>query len=475
MRQMSQCAIMALMALPLLFTGACSERPHSSAPPRLVGAEPISATSVTGYRDVLSAWMTEGYRNRTVIHIGPKDGLAFVPDKKLSAIKSFLTDGSSGADTGGRITGDNYLFVASRLGLVNRIFWITPYNHFSYINAEERVLSFVRNQASIFRQQDIDSLRFRNGCVSGNLAGVETSLCSPSTIPQLAEPALVLLDTGFFPVYAAERGISTLHAMKELFDLMALQKIRTPAFFVVSSPEAAVMHGYLSGEALAILKEPSTTKQESPPPLWTARDQADNMLSGGGIREAAQYLQENIGAHADDPYLILMQATARAMLGKREPALQAMAVLCAEKPSFCSGIADAGVLLRERGDLAGAEAFFLKALSLRPDLDSARLEYALTLYASRRYAEAKSEASALSQKSSFAVAGGFLLGDCALAEGRETEAIDWYEKALASYGNAGGYRLSRREQESLARLKSLYTKRNHQEGLKSLKKTPLGN
>lgn len=406
----------------------------------------------------------------TVVHVGPTDGLASLAAERIKAVKAVMTGKPAAEDLRDKITSDNYLFVASRLRLIKRIFWIIPYRHLDFINAEERVRSFLGSNASPFRQQDIDSMRLENGCVSGTLAAVEVHICSPGTMPPLQEPVLVSIDAGFFPALAGRKGISNLGAIRQFIEFMALKNIGTAAVSVTSSPGLKAMSRYIPEEIATILKNPSMIKEVSPPPLWTVRDQADNMLTGGGIREALRYLDTNAAAFPDDPYLILMRSTAQVLLSRRSAAAGRIIGLCTRNADFCGGITDTGIQLRERGDLPGAEEFFKKALSPHPHLDPARFEYALTLYRSGKHAQADKEARTLLSNPFYAVSSAFLLGDCAYGLKRDEESLRWYEAALKAYRDAGGYRLSGWEQESLNRLKSLYEKRNDQRGLKSLER-----
>jgi tetratricopeptide (TPR) repeat protein len=284
----------------------------------------------------------------------------------------------------------------------------------------------------------------------------------------------MLIDAGFFPSYAEQTGFSNLAVMRGFFDPLTLRKIRVLSMVIVSPPEIPAMHGYLADEFASILKDPSLVGASVPPALWSVRDKADNMLTSGSFRDAAAYLEKEMNGYPDDPYLLMMRSTAQALLSQRSRALGAMTDLCAAQPTFCRGIADAGVMLRERGDLAGAEEFLKKTLSLQPGLARARIEYGLTLYRAGKYAAAAAEASGLLTDPAYAVMSGFLLGDCAYAEQREAEAIGWYERALQSYREAGRYRLSSWEQQSAGRLRSLYEKRSDQRSLRALEMETAG-
>jgi len=469
---MLQKIIIVLLLFQLFSLYACTEKPEKLDPPHLLGKEPISsAAAVNNYHDVLSEWTKRGYRNMTVVHVGPLDGLAFIPAERMKAVKTLLKAGQGGSEAGQKVTYRDYLFAASRLGLIKRIYWIIPFRHLDFIDAEMRTQHFLRTETSHFRPKDVDAMRFNNGCVSGSIFDIETHICSPATMPHVSEPVLMTMDMGFFPAFSVTKGVNKLGAIKEFFDVMVAKQFKVQSLHIISLPSLKAMHGYLSEQSLTLLKEPDLLGRGNPPGLWTARDNADNMLSGGGANEAASFLKDRIRESPDDPYLILMSATARALLMDKAAALDSMSGLCATKPEFCRGIADAGVALRDKGDMSGAIEFFNKALELKPGLDSMRLEFARTLYADGKFDTAASVLSGISNPE-YIVASGLLRGDCAYSMKKENEAMTFYEKALAAYQEAGGYRLSSFELESLNRLKAIYEKQNDQKGLKLLSKTP---
>lgn len=453
--------------LPVLH--GCFEKPKKVDSPQIFGVDPFpSVISVTSYYDVLSAWMKGGYRKMTVVHAGPRDGMAFIPEARMKEIKELLNNTQKEAAGENLITADNYLFAAARLGLIQRVLWIIPYSQLAFINAEERIQHFLRDETSSFRKKDIESMKFRNGCVSGALWNIETHICSPSSMPSLQMPVLMTLNIGFFPPFAAEKGVSNLSAMKEFFDLLAHREIRTDSLHLVSLTDYAARHAYLQEEALAILKEPALLRKATPA-LWVLRDQADNMLTGGGTWEASLLLDRVMKEYRDDPYLTIMRETAHAFLSEKSSALTALERLCEEKTVYCRAMTDIGVDLREKGDLSAASGFLEKALTLWPESDRVRMEYARTLYDRKLYAKA-SEVLLHMKDPVYAVSAFLLQGDCSYAQKREDEALTLYQQALKSYQEAGGYRLGSREQEGLNRLKAIYTKRSDQKGLESLDK-----
>lgn len=462
-----------IILLGSFFFEACSKRPAKDETAPIFGIDPIPAASDTaGYRGVLAAWKRAGFRNMTVVSMGPKDGLAFIPPDRMKAIRSSLNNGAGAAGDDGMVTADNYLYAAHDLGLISRVVWVIPFGYADYIDAEARIRNFLKNEASYFSPKDIDSISYNKGVVSGRLFGIETYICSPSRIMFIRKPALVTLDTGFFPAYSARKGINKLGGMRDFFELMSAWRIAARSVFVISSPDLKAMHGYLAEQALAIVNNPGIVRTGAPPALWLVRDQAENMFSGGGIKEAVSYLIPMVKKYPADPYLTLILETGRVLLSEKPASSKELERLCRDKPDLCRGMVDAGVALRDKGDGPDALEFFRRALALKPDLRSARMEIAATLYGMARYEEAARELD-LSSADASSVTGLFLRGDCAYALRHEDEARADYEKAVAAYREAGSYRLGARELAGVNRLRSIYERQGDKKGLNRLDKLAL--
>ncbi len=399
--------------------------------------------------------------------MGSKDGLAFIPSDRMKAIRRSLNNGTGAAGDNGMVTADNFLFAAHDLGLISRVVWVIPFDYLDYIDAEARIRNFLKNEASYFSPKDIDYMSYNRGIVSGRLFGIETYICSPSRMLFIRKPALMTLDTSFFPVYSARKGINKLGGMRDFFDLVSAWRVAAASVFIVSSPDLKAMHGYLAEQALAIVKNPLIVRSGAPPAIWLVRDQAENMFSGGGIKEAVSYLIPMVKKYPDDPYLTLILETGRSLLSDKVSSLKVLEHLCRDKPVFCRGIVDAGIALRDKGDMSGALEFFSRALVLKPDLNAARVEKAVTFYGMGRYEDAEAELSAVPD-ASLSVSTHFLMGDCEYALKKEAQARGYYEEAVAAYKEAGGYRLGAHERESVDRLRSIYERQGNKEGLKRL-------
>lgn len=373
-------ALFRFMSFSLLLLAAgffsCTEKKPAPPPAALIGIEPVlSKIDANNYTEVLRSWNAKGYRNRTVIHISPFDGVAVIPSERLRRITESMKgrDDTHGPGDEG-VTGGDYLFAAARMGMLKKIYWVMPFDHIDYINAEARIQEFLKSSVSHFSPREIESMKFKNGCVSGRLSGIETHICSMSSLPAFQEPVLVAVNGGFFSVFAATKKKNILGTMKSFFDSLSFLQLRTDSLHVIPAQEGMARQGYIHEELTEMFKQPDIFRQPIPPELWNLRDQADNLLSGGGVREALHLLKEHAHEYPNDPYLILMRGTAELLAGVNAEGLKRMEKECGENQLFCRGLVDAGLLLKNGGEGAKAAHVFERVIMLNPGYAPARSE-----------------------------------------------------------------------------------------------------
>lgn len=452
----------------LMFLPSCSGKSSTPEPSLSVGVEPVlSKINAGDYNEILKSWHKKGFKNRTVIHISPYDGLAFIPDKRLKRIKEVLNGPAPENEEKDMVTGRDYIYAASRLGLVKKIYWVIPVKHIEFIDAEQRIRRFLGGEVSPFRAEDIQSMKLKSGCVSGTLYGTDINICSVLTIPALREKVAITIDTAFFPAFSATKEKNILGVMKLFFDSLASRKFSSDALNIVSMPDETALRGYIADELAAIFREPDKLSKSLPPDLWRLRDQSDNLLAGGGVKEASELLNKRLAEYHDDQYLALMRSAADLLHGKKASSLSVLERQCIENHLFCRGMIDIALFLLKRGDVSEASSVMAKAVKLKPEDRRFRIEYARTLYMQGDYAEAYKIVSGINTAPAM-----FLAGNCAYALKKHDEAISLYEKALAAYLENSWYRLDAQEQKSIGNLSELYLQRGDVNALKKLKVFP---
>lgn len=313
--------------------------------------------------DVLPAWAEEGIRNAVLLHVSDADSLGVIPQPNIEKLK----DAVYGEER--LYTDTDYLYAASRLGIIRKIYWILPYRFFDdIISAENKIKQFLKDGGA-FSAGDIDRMRMEFGCLTGRLSETDVAVCSPRTMHTLNEPVLLSIDTAFFPLYADGLQVSKLHAEKKLFDELAFRKIRIIRADIICNTEngrSRPRHRYLAFEFAEGIRNPQIFQAATPPDLWTHRDTAENMLSGGEDTMVLTYLAEPLKKHPQDIPLKTLSAIAHARAGHDDESFSELNEVCGRDVYSCYGFIEAGKVFAEKKSYDKAEKYFLKALEALP-------------------------------------------------------------------------------------------------------------
>lgn len=298
-----------------------------------------------------------------------------MPEDRIKRIREHLEGGGAAPlPAGNEVTGKNYLYAAARLGMVKKLYWVMPFSDLDFVNAEVRVRERIQRLPAHIPQHDIESLRFADGCVSGKLAGVETSICSISSLPAVPDRVVIAVNSGFFPVLAETKRKDILEVMRSFFDALAVRAVLTDSLHVLPAADGMARQGYVHDELAELFRTPELLRQPLPPALWVLRDEAETLLAGGGAREALKLLRERGQGFSDDPYLVLMKGTAELLLGARADGFERMERGCRAEPFYCRGLLDAGRALQAGGKAGEAARVVARIRELDPGYEPARIE-----------------------------------------------------------------------------------------------------
>jgi len=156
------------------------------------------------------------------------------------------------------------------------------------------------------------------------------------------------IDIDFFPIFAFENQQSKLRALKYFFDFMSAKELHikyADVAYSVNGGYTRPIHRYIGEEIFEILRAPHILHAESPPELWTFRDTAENMLSGGEDEIVVEYLEEPLKKYPEDLPLRMLDAAARLFMKRFGDAFDKVDRLCAKDDKYCYGfVYMAGIL-----------------------------------------------------------------------------------------------------------------------------------
>lgn len=386
----------ALSLLTFTATSCVQERSNQERYP-VLGRESVKdVRMIEKPGDVLGMWAKSGRAGKLpVVYLGAKNGLAPAPDEQIKRMRSrFKTGARDMPAQAGRPEGEllapagTFLYTAAKLGFAKRVYWVIPYRLLEYSDAERRIKMFLNGFTPPFRAKDIDGMKLDRGCVSGALFDVPVTVCSPESLPAVQEPLHIAVEADFFSRFSSQRRYSALRGMKELFDIMAVKGFQVAsAAIVFSSGEGPShsIHRYLAREAADMLGNVELLKAPAPPDLWAVRDNAASTYSAGLMEELLGYLREPLKRYPDDPALLLFHSLAAASLGREARSADALGMLCRKNEQGCEALLAAGVELKNHRKFRASEAFFRKAVEIRPGWPEAVRVYREMVNAEKAY------------------------------------------------------------------------------------------
>ena len=375
---------------------SCTEEESVSRYP-VLGVDRLNNVRLTENRSgTLLSWAKKDIKDVVLLHVNDESSLGVVPYSDIERLRAMISvkNWKRFEDIQGVLFNrSNYLYIAGKLGMIDRVYWVLPYSHFTDIPLAGRTVKKFLHNTGNFSDTEIDAMKMEYGCLNGRLSGMKISIFSPRTLPFIKEPVVMDIDAGFFPLYADELQRSKLSGMKRCFDEMAFRKmqiIQVDIAFGTDEGHTKAMHRFIGDELFEGIANPEILSADSPPDLWKQRDMAENMLSGGEDIKVVEYLAEPLKLYPEDIPLKMLSAAAKARAGEYEESFNELSDICDQDIHYCYGFVDLGNMLAERNNISNAEKFFQKGLESLPEDPYVISQYAAFLKNSGREAESDS-------------------------------------------------------------------------------------
>lgn len=359
-----------------LFLAVSCEKQSTAREP-LLGRDPVITVAETnGGVEALLDWAQKGFRNMTVIHAGVHSGMQRIPEARLKQLSVLVREkrweafrGPASRENGGLVSGSDYLSAAAGLGIVSRICWVIPYPFFESAGGGEKARQFLADSGLIANREEADRFSLSGACLAGSIGKAEIDVCAPDTAHLIREPVLLVLDGGFFPVYAQSRGIHVLESFKLFMDEMFSRKYAVAAAYITTSSgeepfDPALL--YLGSQVDEALRDPSIMRKAEPPPIWKARDEGDALLRAREFRRAYGVLTRSIKEYGPDKGLRSLLACAALQQGSYSAALDEAGSLCREDRLACGLLLYLGDVAADKGKQERALDFYRQALETVP-------------------------------------------------------------------------------------------------------------
>ncbi len=166
----------------------------------------VKALIFEEHSSVLPHWWSGGARARTVVYLDAHLDLQYVNPDRIRRLEQCNSAQQVAAlekphdlcpDAEFSYSLENFLYPASRLGLIGRLVWVVPPHVMS--DYSDRVVEQLQQMDGVL-PEELASFRYVDGRIDGRLLGLDLTLCDFRQLERLALPAdsVIDIDTDYF-------------------------------------------------------------------------------------------------------------------------------------------------------------------------------------------------------------------------------------------------------------------------------------
>jgi len=346
------------------------------------------------HSEFLADWAEQGIRDAVLINIDTHDDIRWIPDEKIQALQQLYNAGdwkqfrasNTMADNGLYHIG-NWIYAGAKLGIFKKVYWIAPFSLFEHDSSEESIRQFM--QALGFTTEELQLFKLRGKQFSGNFHGIPLTVCSLADLPAIKEPALLSIDTDFFPQYVQDHNCTLLAALRDTFTALYSQRYpvkKSAVCYSVNGGYLEVRHRWVGDAATDILGNPDSVFK-APGKLLDSLQKLDAAFMQ---EDTAKMLEVINSFHSAEtaPAILLYKAYAHVLLEQTEHAYATATELCKANPIYSPIFPRIASFYAGSKRYRDAERFFRTGYSLKPDLDLGLVDFALCLRETGRLHEA---------------------------------------------------------------------------------------
>jgi tetratricopeptide (TPR) repeat protein len=164
---------------------------------------------------VLADWVERGFQGKTLVYVDAHLDLQFIRDERMQRLAAAKTRSEIDAlEKTGHLLPDgdfvygieNFLYAAARLGVVDRLIWVSP-PHVD-IRLSPEVLDYVQQIDGVTFEELTGIRQTADSCYEATLLGLDITFCNIGGLERLSIPegSLVDIDTDFFVALPSDRA-----------------------------------------------------------------------------------------------------------------------------------------------------------------------------------------------------------------------------------------------------------------------------
>ena len=356
---------------------------------------PLTADKLSVFEEPdeqIESWIEKGLRGITLILVDVDPAIGEIPEKKIVKAGIFYKHGAvdrlremRGRGEEGMYNAENYLYLASKLGIVKDVYWITPFDYFRYLDSEDRFRRYLQFRG--FEPEDIVSFRYRDGCVEGSLYDLPYHICSVENLPDISGGNVSLtVDLAFFPTMRRFYGLDLLEAVS-----LVLRRINEKGYkikaasivYSVNGGHLAVEDRYI-GDVVKDVVLSGIDIVDKNRSRWREKELSSIMIDSENFRRVIEMNRES-----EDIVDMTFRAIALAGEGEYEGAFRVAENICKKEVAYCYIFPRIGGLILSKGDVKEAGRFFKKAFKMKKYFKMPGMwQYAMALFEKKNYSEA---------------------------------------------------------------------------------------
>jgi tetratricopeptide (TPR) repeat protein len=343
---------------------------------------------VENHSSALIAWRSAKVRDRVLVHLDGQADIDWLPDLTVARIAASdplelpeleLHPYSVGARTLDHFAVTNFIYPATRLGIVREVVWVVPDGTLrDAAAAAALVREVLLGRLQGIGIEEAEGFHLAGRTVQGTLYNVPITICELADLPYFAEPVLLDVDLGFFTT----RSALTQHVLdtpwitpEEVLAGLDRKGVRADRVTLSYS----TMGGHLPPDHRWLGPALQARLTGRPDPQEERRYAAMRAEQAGDPAEAERHYRALVAADPDDASAWF--ALSRVLTAQRRPeALHALGRAVALDPVLADSTLFAGDRAWWNGDFGEALTHYRNWIALKPG-------HPFALYASRRVAE----------------------------------------------------------------------------------------
>jgi len=421
-----------ILLLSLLLLTACSKKYP------VIGTDPVNDIGIVeDHSEALVRWLNKGVREAVLINIDTHDDIRFISEENIQRIKWLVEkeiwrELEKYRDTGyQRLYGiGNFIYAAARLGIVNRVFWIIPFDYLKRDNASELLTNMLYTYR--FFPVDISTFQLKDGCFNGTVRGIPFSICDLESLPVMNKPVLISIDADYLPVATKTYRKNYLTMVSYMINTMKNKHIIVKDVVIsysINGTYLSVVSKWVGDLVGEVISNPFIFNGGFKG-RWLVYQNAQDMLDNNMLNMLNIYLESQLPYYKNDPVLNLYMATDLIGLKKIKRAKEFALRSCEIDRSYCAGLVHLAVILAAEGQIDKSVEFYNEYLKRNRNQFYGLVELGLLYYQKGKYDLAKKVFLHYSERMGFYPTG-FVIGALHLKRGDTEGAGKLFDMAMA--------------------------------------------